>query len=102
MIRIIQGDALEELVKLPAESVHCCVTSPPYWGLRDYGIPPSIWGGVPACEHEWGRGLRHVGGAGKQGETSQRAGRSPRPIESSSCATICWVNSQAWGSSTTP
>ena len=34
---IIRGDALTELRKLPAESVHCCVTSPPYWGLRDYG-----------------------------------------------------------------
>jgi DNA modification methylase len=35
---IICGDALMELRKLPDESVHCCVTSPPYWGLRDYGI----------------------------------------------------------------
>jgi DNA modification methylase len=31
------GDCLESLRKLPSESVHCCVTSPPYWGLRDYG-----------------------------------------------------------------
>lgn len=35
---IIVGDALTELAKLPAESVDCCVTSPPYWGLRDYGV----------------------------------------------------------------
>jgi DNA modification methylase len=33
----MQGDALEKLRELPDESVHCCVTSPPYWGLRDYG-----------------------------------------------------------------
>lgn len=32
------GDALDVLRTLPDESVHCCVTSPPYWGLRDYGI----------------------------------------------------------------
>jgi DNA modification methylase len=32
------GDAIEILKTLPAESVHCCVTSPPYFGLRDYGI----------------------------------------------------------------
>jgi DNA modification methylase len=38
MISVINGDALTELRKLPAESVQCCVTSPPYWGLRDYGI----------------------------------------------------------------
>jgi DNA modification methylase len=31
------GDALQVLRGLPADSIHCCVTSPPYWGLRDYG-----------------------------------------------------------------
>lgn len=48
------GDAREVLAGLPALSVQCIVTSPPYWGLRDYGIPPSIWGGLEGCEHEWG------------------------------------------------
>lgn len=36
--QIIQGDALTELKKLPSESVDCVVTSPPYYGLRDYGV----------------------------------------------------------------
>ena len=31
------GDSLTVLQTLPAASVQCCVTSPPYWGLRDYG-----------------------------------------------------------------
>jgi DNA modification methylase len=35
---IICGDALTELKKLDAGIVQTCVTSPPYWGLRDYGI----------------------------------------------------------------
>jgi DNA modification methylase len=35
--RIIAGDCIEGLRTLPDASVHCCVTSPPYWGLRDYG-----------------------------------------------------------------
>ena len=35
---IIQGHALNVLKTLPAESVNCCVTSPPYWNLRDYGV----------------------------------------------------------------
>ena len=35
--RIIQGDCIEGLRTLQDASVHCCVTSPPYWGLRDYG-----------------------------------------------------------------
>ncbi|MCZ7644359.1 MAG: site-specific DNA-methyltransferase [Planctomycetota bacterium] len=36
------GDALTVLRTLPAESVHCCVTSPPYFGLRDYGVAGQI------------------------------------------------------------
>lgn len=35
--RIIPGDCIAGLKTLPDASVHCCVTSPPYWGLRDYG-----------------------------------------------------------------
>ena len=35
--RIIAGDCIEGMRTLPDASVHCCVTSPPYWGLRDYG-----------------------------------------------------------------
>lgn len=35
--RIINGDALEELAKIPDGIFNMCVTSPPYWGLRDYG-----------------------------------------------------------------
>jgi DNA modification methylase len=37
-VRILTGHVLDRLADLPAESVHCCVTSPPYYGLRDYGI----------------------------------------------------------------
>jgi DNA modification methylase len=35
--RIIPGDCIAGLRTVPDASVHCCVTSPPYWGLRDYG-----------------------------------------------------------------
>lgn len=37
-LKILCGDCLEQLRTLPDSSVHCCVTSPPYWGLRDYGV----------------------------------------------------------------
>jgi len=37
-VNIIVGDALEELRKLPSDSVDMCLTSPPYWGLRDYQV----------------------------------------------------------------
>jgi len=39
---IMLGDALEQLKTLPDASVHCCVTSPPYYGLRDYGVAGQI------------------------------------------------------------
>lgn len=38
VVRILEGDCREVLRTLPDESVHCCVTSPPYFGLRDYGV----------------------------------------------------------------
>lgn len=41
-VTLYQGDALETLKRLPDESVHCCVTSPPYFGLRDYGVEGQI------------------------------------------------------------
>ena len=42
MNEIICGDALIVLQNMPAESVNCCVTSPPYFGLRDYGCAGQI------------------------------------------------------------
>ncbi len=48
--QILQGEALEVLKTLPDESVDCVMTSPPYWGLRDYGT--GKWeGGHPDCPH---------------------------------------------------
>jgi site-specific DNA-methyltransferase (adenine-specific) len=47
--RVHCGDALEMLKRLPDECFHTCVTSPPYWGLRDYGLPPTDWGDWRGC-----------------------------------------------------
>ncbi len=41
-VKIIQGDCRTALRQLDPTSVQCCVTSPPYWGLRDYGHPDQI------------------------------------------------------------
>ena len=38
MLEILTGNCLDILPTLPPASVQCCVTSPPYWGLRDYGV----------------------------------------------------------------
>ena len=36
-VRIYHGDSLDVLSRMDSGTVHCCVTSPPFWGLRDYG-----------------------------------------------------------------
>jgi hypothetical protein len=50
MIRLLPGDCREVLATLPADSVHCCMTSPPYYGLRDYGTARWVGGDV-GCQH---------------------------------------------------
>ena len=47
---ILLGDVRQKLKELPDSSVQSCITSPPYWGLRDYGT--ASWdGGDPSCDH---------------------------------------------------
>ncbi len=96
LLDIRQGDSLAVLRTMSDASVDCCVTSPPYWGLRDYGVMGQI--GLEGTPEEWCaklvaifREVRRVlkpagtcwvnlgdsyatnGGAGWQGKTGQRA-----------------------------
>jgi DNA modification methylase len=49
-VRLYQGDVLDVLREMDEGSVQTCVTSPPYWGLRDYGT--ASWeGGSDVCDH---------------------------------------------------
>ena len=50
-LEIHNGDCIEVMRSMPDESVHCCVTSPPYWGLRDYGVDGQI--GLEETLQEW-------------------------------------------------
>ena len=45
------GDCLKSLKTMPDQSVHCCVTSPPYFGLRDYGVDGQM--GLEATPEEF-------------------------------------------------
>jgi len=56
--KIYEGDVLQVLKTFPDESIDCCVTSPPYWGLRDYGTATWI-GGDCNCDHK-----QYLGGHG--------------------------------------
>jgi len=51
LIRLLHGDCRDVLRNLPDNSVHCVVTSPPYWGLRDYGVGGQI--GLEATPAEY-------------------------------------------------
>ncbi len=60
-LTIYQGSCLDVLPTLPEKSVHCVCTSPPYWGLRDYGT--ATWeGGDEGCDH-----FKLLGGTDAQG-----------------------------------
>lgn len=66
-VKLYHGHVLDVLRSLPDESVNCCVTSPPYWGLRDYGT--AEWsGGSADCDHVYNHGT--------QGSTGDRANRT--------------------------
>ena len=57
MISFLQGDVFDKLKELDDNSIDCVVTSPPYWGLRDYGT--AKWqGGDLNCSHSYGRNTR--------------------------------------------
>jgi site-specific DNA-methyltransferase (adenine-specific) len=95
---IFVGDCVESMRKMPNQSVHCCVTSPPYFGLRDYGVdgqigleptPDEFVAALVSVFREVRRVLRDdgtlwlnlgdsyasTGGHTKLGESSQRQGR---------------------------
>lgn len=57
MSRILQGDWIEQLRTLPDRSIQCVITSPPYWGLRDYRNPPWDW---PEFKYQPMAGLNEV------------------------------------------
>lgn len=87
-VTILQGDVRERLRELPDESVHCVVTSPPYWGLRDYGVDGQIGLEPTMQEHlclagcpKGGTVLDPFFGAGTTGLVAQQHGRHCIGIE---------------------
>lgn len=92
MTNLHVGHVLDALAELESESVQCVVTSPPYWGLRDYGLKPTIWGAGPGCKHDWddllcpaANGIIHDGGM--SGETLSGKSATRRPRRSTRCHT---------------
>ena len=76
--RLYQGDSRVVLAALPAESIDCTITSPPYWSLRAYaGIEPLLFGGREDCEHEFDTRVQKGQSAGGFGSSSLHGVESP-------------------------
>lgn len=56
-LTLLLGDCRSVMAAMPAESVSCVITSPPYFSLRLYPGTESIWGGDPECDHQWGEAI---------------------------------------------
>ena len=94
---LYNSNILEILRYFPDESIDCVVTSPPYWGLRDYGENTNlIWGGDPDCGHKWGNEIvvRERGTAGTD-NTGNHSKRTPRQEEYKRIGRSC-VKCGAW------
>lgn len=67
-VQIHVAHVLDGLAALPEASCQMAVCSPPYWNLREYGTTPQLWGGDPACDHQW-----------ETGQLTQRSGGTKSP-----------------------
>ena len=72
----VYNKSCTNMSEIPDDSIHCIVTSPPYFGLRTYsGNQDLIWGGDKDCKHEWGELIKQIGhhsgetNPGKEGYT---------------------------------
>jgi hypothetical protein len=102
---IINGNSVN--IPLSDKSVHMCVTSSPYWGLRDYKLEPSEWPSVtytpmaglspvtvagcdPECEHDWvDRSYQrrsNDSGKGDKQLTNHGANQRDEPVQSDFCS----------------
>ena len=99
-LEIMIGDVRAKLLELKArgQKVKMVVTSPPYWGLRDYGTEPQIWGGHPNCSHPRLvlAGSIHRGGPqGKTGALITRDRTAADAVKDRRCGEFC-LDCGAW------
>ncbi|GAH06305.1 unnamed protein product, partial [marine sediment metagenome] len=86
--QILCEDCVDIMQSFPSDSIDLVVTSPPYWGLRDYGVETvRVWGGDPECEHKWGESLpptkacpKNIGFAERSQQNYRGGGHKPVTI----------------------
>lgn len=84
-------DALKEL---PSGSIHTCITSPPYYGLRHYGTEPQIWGGEKDCIHHWEE-LSEKKQDGKPARTDRKQVKNGGSVSTFPASELC-LKCRAW------
>ena len=87
--KIICGHASNILPDIPPELVNCCVTSPPYWGLRDYGIEPVIWDGDKDCKHGFITKERRLHGGSTKSKIPEFSGQETNWVTKDSFCQKC-------------
>lgn len=99
-LTVLEGDCRVVLAGRPAASIHCCITSPPFWGLRQYaGVVPAVWGGQPACPHDWTDWhyrLEYSGGNGRDGSILQGSTHHQEQTRLGPQASQCCHRCGAW------
>jgi DNA modification methylase len=76
---IMVGDVLDRLRALPDGCVQTAITSPPYWALRDYGLPPTVWNADPECGHTWTEAGSTMVGNDPSVKSTLQYGTGPNP-----------------------
>lgn len=92
---IIQGNVLDRLKQIPSESINMVITSPPYWGLRNYNTNPQIWDGDNDCEHDWDSFIKKGITGGIKSEKVNTKGQENFQIVQDSPQQIC-IKCGAW------
>ncbi len=95
-VRLLSGDCRVTLPTLEPGSIQACITSPPYYGLRDYGLPPLVWGGLPGFPHVFGSMIAgdNRGGSGTPTNKNGRGENYGRDAERGQfCQCGAWLGS---------
>lgn len=91
--KVLEGDVRDQLKKIRSNVVHTVVTSPPYYGLRNYETDPKIWGGKHDCNHVWGDDLspHHKGQVEQTKWKNAKAAGHGQNISTGNFCVRCWA-----------
>lgn len=92
---VICGDAIETMKEIPAGAIQMCCTSPPYWGLRDYGLEPIVWGGDKNCKHSFAKVVPGISNRGTDDFGDSKQGTNAASRVKAESSAFC-IHCKAW------